>query len=174
MAQHRHLIRKAHAAGYPLHLLRLSLMAYRLKRTVGVDGLYSDLVVAANGITTGLGFACTELRVMLIAVMDDLLKFNPYVDLVLVLYVDDLAIQFEHESRQEDARVVASVTDQAIAALENLGAVVSDQKSVTNASSWALAKATTKLIRRKKVSSQRIASSWAPGSRGDAEEQPPS
>ena len=36
--------------GYPTTILRLSLAAYRLQRTIGVDGVYSRTIVATRGI----------------------------------------------------------------------------------------------------------------------------
>ena len=78
VVQHHELIRSAHRNQYSLHLLRVALAAYRLKRTVGYDGLFSSFVVATCGITAGSGFACTELRVLLVDVMDELIKGNPW------------------------------------------------------------------------------------------------
>ena len=131
-------------------------MAYRLGRTVGVDGLYSDLVTPVCGITAGSGFACTELRVMLLDVPDDLMKANPMADLRLIVYVDDMTIQYEHVLKPVTAHVVARVTDQAMDGLEDLGAKVSAPKSLVNASSWTLARAVTRLIRKKKLTPARV------------------
>ena len=122
-----------------MHILRLTFAAYRLQRTVGVDGLYSDLISPVCGITAGSGFACTELRIMLIDLLDELMEASPYADLRLIVYVDDMTIQYEHSHKKVVAVVLAVVTDMAIAALEGLGAKVSAPKSTVNASSWSLA-----------------------------------
>ncbi len=45
--------------GYNLWLLRLTLAAYRMPRSVEFDRLYSRLVFATRGITAGSGFATT-------------------------------------------------------------------------------------------------------------------
>ena len=63
---HDVLVQCAPAAGYPLMLFRLCLEAYRLKRVVGVEGIYSKQIVATRGITTGAGFADLELRILLL------------------------------------------------------------------------------------------------------------
>ena len=71
-------------------LFRLSLVAYRLRRVVGVEGTYSRILVAARGITAGSGFATSELRVLLIDVIEVAPRWWPRVQ--LALYVDDLTI----------------------------------------------------------------------------------
>ena len=48
--------------GYPLVLLRLSLAAYRMQRVIGIEGVFSRLLIATRGITAGSGTATTELR----------------------------------------------------------------------------------------------------------------
>ena len=66
MIPHQKLIDAASGRGYPLRLLRLSLAAYRLQRAVGSRGIFASQVRATRGITAGSGFATTELRVLLI------------------------------------------------------------------------------------------------------------
>ena len=51
--------------GYPFVLLGLRLASYRLKRSIGIEGVYSKLVVATRGITAGSGTAATELKLLL-------------------------------------------------------------------------------------------------------------
>ena len=60
------LVEAAKIKGYPIAILQLSLAAYRLARTIGVDGVYSRLIIATRGITTGFGFATSELRVLML------------------------------------------------------------------------------------------------------------
>ena len=60
------LVEAAKLKGYPIALLKLSLAAYRLARSIGVDGVYSRLIVATRGITAGSGFATSELRVLML------------------------------------------------------------------------------------------------------------
>ena len=81
----------AHECGYPLVILRLCLAAYRLKRSVGVDGVYSKLVVATRGITAGAAIATTELKRLLLPMMNNLHE-RWASTLVAKLYVDDLTL----------------------------------------------------------------------------------
>ena len=85
---HSLLVEAARRHGYNLWLRRLTLAAYRMARTIGVDGVFSRLLQATRGITAGSGFATTELRVLLIDIMDSTLGRWPMVR--LVVYVDDL------------------------------------------------------------------------------------
>ena len=86
LVAHHHLVRKAHAKGYPLHALRLSLAAYRLRRTVGADGLYANLVVAVlsfiSSVTT-ITMAGYRNRSEMIIEEDDL-------ELTIVYETDDI------------------------------------------------------------------------------------
>ena len=81
----------ARVRGYPLCILRLSLAAHRLRRSLGVDGVYSRLIRATRGITDGSGLATTELRVMLTGTMEELQERWAGL-LTLKLFVDDLTI----------------------------------------------------------------------------------
>ena len=51
------LVEAAKLNGYPMVILQLSLAAYRLARSIGVDGVYSRLIIATRGITARSGFA---------------------------------------------------------------------------------------------------------------------
>ena len=64
LVDHAKLLEAARKRGYPLALLRMSLAAYRLSRTIGVDGAFSRKVEATRGITAGSGFATSELRLL--------------------------------------------------------------------------------------------------------------
>ena len=78
--------------GYSLLLLRLLLAAYRLLRSVGMDGVFSRRVQAVRGIMAGSGFATTELRVLLQGVKEQV-QMRWRSGLVnLKLHVDDLTI----------------------------------------------------------------------------------
>ncbi|HUU62073.1 MAG TPA: reverse transcriptase domain-containing protein, partial [Acidimicrobiia bacterium] len=83
--------REAKKLGYPMWLLRLSFATYRLGRVLRVGNVVSTVVVAARGITAGSGFATTELRIMMIDVVDAALKVYPTVS--PTLYVDDLGME---------------------------------------------------------------------------------
>ena len=66
---HHILVAIARELGYPLPLLRLCLASYRLKRSIGVEGVFSKTVTATRGITAGVGFATLELRLLLLRLM---------------------------------------------------------------------------------------------------------
>ena len=59
------LVETAKLKGYPGIILQMSLAAYKLARTIGVDGVYSRTIVATRGITAGSGFAASGLKVLM-------------------------------------------------------------------------------------------------------------
>ena len=70
-------------------LLRLSLAAYRLPRTVGTEGVQSRLLTATRGITAVSGFATSELRLLMMeVVMLVLSEWGADVGLTLYLTVE--------------------------------------------------------------------------------------
>ena len=130
MIPHKQLVEAARATGFSLRVLRMSLAAYRIARTVGVDGVYSETVTATRGITAGSGLATTELRVLLTETIFLLRKTWP---VALKLYVDDLTIAAS--GRGEDiAKEVAAATDAAVQAFGKLGLEISVKKSLAVAS----------------------------------------
>ena len=88
---HKILVAIARDLGYCLSLLRLSLAAYRLRRAIGVEGVYSRCLVATRGITAGSGFATAELKALMLALMLRLHSMWGSA-LLLKLFVDDLTI----------------------------------------------------------------------------------
>ncbi len=85
---HHVLAQEAEEVGYPLPLLRLALAAYRLPRALAIGGVHSALVEAERGIAAGSGLATTELRVLLLRLLDRVKRKCPQVR--LSAYVDDL------------------------------------------------------------------------------------
>ena len=83
------LVREAIALGYPLKMLRLSIAAYQLKRVIRVGAVVSRFVSAVTGITAGSGFATSEMRLVMIRVIDRALTLYPTI--MPTLFVDDLA-----------------------------------------------------------------------------------
>jgi hypothetical protein len=75
---------------YPLLVLRLSIQAYRLCRTVVVDGLCSPLLRASRGITAGAVHATVELRLLLIEGMS---RASLVMYVTITLYVDDATLE---------------------------------------------------------------------------------
>ena len=76
--------------GFNLVVLRLSLSAYRLARSIGVEGRVSAFLIATRGITAGSGFATLELRLLLHEAI--IIATGRWPLLRLYLYVDDLTI----------------------------------------------------------------------------------
>jgi hypothetical protein len=76
--------------GFNLVILRLSLAAYRIARSIGVEGTFSAILIATRGITAGSGFATLELRILLHEAI--VIGTRRWPLLQLCLYVDDLTI----------------------------------------------------------------------------------
>ncbi len=91
VVDHAVLVREAIAVGFPLPLLRLSLAAYRLPRTLVLDGCYSSIVDPLRGITAGSGTATVELKIMLMRLLDRVQAAHP--SLRITSYVDDLSCE---------------------------------------------------------------------------------
>ena len=88
---HHVLVREAIRLGYSLWILRLALAAYRLGRVIRVDGILSTVVYAARGITAGSGLATTEMRILLMHIVDSACRLYPAA--TPTLFVDDLSIE---------------------------------------------------------------------------------
>ena len=84
-------VRIAASLGYNLYLVRASLAAYRLSRTLQVEGACSKTVVAVRGVTAGAGHAVIELRVLLSDIWDRVHRLVRHVD--LTVYVDDTGLE---------------------------------------------------------------------------------
>ena len=85
------LIREGLALGYPLWLLRLSIATYKMSRVLRVRKVVSGLVWAFRGMTAGSGFATTEMRVVMINLVERALQAHPSV--TPTIFVDDLAAE---------------------------------------------------------------------------------
>ena len=89
---HHLLVKAARKHGYCLVMLRLSLAAYRCSRTLVDNKVCSRLIVAICGITAGSGSATTELRCLVLDVVDAAYVLFPSIS--LVVFVDDFTIEF--------------------------------------------------------------------------------
>ena len=83
------LVREAVALGDPLKLLGLSIATYQLMRVIRIGKVVSKAMYAITGITAGSGFATSEMRLVMIRVIDRTLKLYPTI--TPTLFVDDLA-----------------------------------------------------------------------------------
>ena len=148
--RHDLLIDAARRRGYNLTIIRLSLAAYRMARVVGVDGVYTQLMFATRGITAGSGYATSELRLLMLDLINDLPdKWGDQVD--MTLYVDDLSVSVSGDPI-EAARRCAVVLDFIAAKLElDLGMMVAPKKSFVLSSRPAAAALVTKMTTTAKV-----------------------
>ena len=134
---HAMLAREAAKLGYPLWTLRLSLAAYRLPRSLRIGEVYSFLVIACRGATAGSGTGTTEMKIIMIDIIDGALKVYPTVE--PTLFVDDVSAE---QSAGENAKVenLAGFTMHVSRAIVDAKMELSDVKCGCNASTDALGK----------------------------------
>lgn len=138
MIPHHLIVSAARTHGFSPWFLRLSLAAYRLPRAIGVEGVYSRLIVASRGITAGSGFATTELRILLLDIVDQAYQLFP--SLELAVYVDDITPYYSGYSPSAVVQRVARAADFFVDTLQKEYLLeVSTQKSYVLASSMKLA-----------------------------------
>ena len=85
------LIDEAAHLGYSLWVLRLSIQAYRADRILRIDGAISERIQPVRGITAGSGLATTEMRLVMMRIVEKAWKIAPNV--VPTLFVDDLSVE---------------------------------------------------------------------------------
>jgi len=127
----RILVREAKKLGYSLRILRLSLLTYTMPRSLRVGMVFSRLLVARCGITAGSGTACTEMRVLMIHVVDA--ARLEYQLVIPTLYVDDLSAEIT-ASRQAVHDMLVGFLRLVCRMIEEMGMEVSRTKSVCTAS----------------------------------------
>ena len=145
---YRVLLREAIRLGYPLRLLRLAIATYKLPRVIRVGGAYSDLVWAVRGIVAGSGNATSEMRLVMIDIVDGALEVHPSV--TPTLFVDDLS---EELAGEEDTIVgeLGGFTDLVIHRIQEDGMEVSTTKSVISASHPTLGTAMVDRLEHRKI-----------------------
>ena len=123
---HWALIASARKHKYCLFTFRLSLDAYKCARTIVINGVCSRLLIALCGITAGSGFATTELRILVLDVIDS--TYVLYKGIDLAVFVDDFTIE---ASGKCAVVLVAKATDHVITFFEKgLNMEISSTKSV--------------------------------------------
>ena len=148
---HKHLIAACKKHGYNGCCLRLTLAAYRLSRSIGIDGAYSRNIIAVLGITAGSGLATAELRLLLLDVVMELSFSWPM--LCISLYVDDLTLEASHKSRSHVIFMLAAATDQVVDHLQSrLDLEVSAKKSVVVSGRPSIAASIARYSRTHKIS----------------------
>ena len=150
---HEHLIAAGKKHGYNGCCLRLALAAYRLVRSIGVDGAYSRTIVAVLGITAGSGFATAVLRLLL---FDDVTELTCSWPLLMIsLYVDDLTLEATRSSKYQVMYMLTAATEHVVNHLQHrLQLEVSAKKSVTVAGRPSIAAGVAGLSRTQKVSAR--------------------
>ena len=91
MVPHHLLVTEAMRLGYSLWLLKLSIAAYRAERVIRIDGVFSKTLQPQRSLTAGSGFATTEMRIIMINIVDRTRTIAPYAS--PKLYVDDLSVE---------------------------------------------------------------------------------
>ena len=134
---HDWLVRQGSRYNYPLKILRLSIAAYRLGRTIVIDGICSVLLWATRGITAGSVFATIELRVLLIQWLDE--SAAAYSIVTFTVYVDDTSIEATGQAA-DVAFAVAGATTRFTRSLRMIGMEFSPTKNACLASSTKLAR----------------------------------
>ena len=121
------LIREGVELGYPLWLLRLSMSVYRMKRVIRVATTVSRELLPRCGITAGSGFACAEMKVVMIRMVDR--ARHLYRTIVSTLFVDDLAAEHTgpHAQIQSD---MGGFIECMVEAIETNGMQLNRTKSV--------------------------------------------
>ena len=71
---YRVLVREAKRLGYPIRLIKLAIATYKLPRVIRVGSTYSDVIEAIRGIVAGSGLATTEMRLVMIDIVDAALR----------------------------------------------------------------------------------------------------
>ena len=85
------LVREARRLGYNLWILRLSIAAYKAPRIIRIDGIVSKPLLPKRSLAAGSGSATTEMRLVMIHLVDVALAIAPRAN--PTLYVDDLSIE---------------------------------------------------------------------------------
>ena len=131
------LVAQGAECGYNIAILRLSIAAYRLARTITVDGVCSVLLVATRGITAGAVHATIELRVLIMHWMDQVVVEFPLA--TITVYVDDTSIESYGTMRTVEHSVVGAVR-KFTTSMRSIGMEFNSSKSVCIASCSELAR----------------------------------
>ena len=130
------LLREAERHGYPVWLLRLAVAAYRLLRVIRIDQVVSLVILAERGITAGSGSATTEMRLLMLDVVDAAYKVFPQVS--PCVYVDDIMAAALADSDEEVKSALTNFLRSICSRLTADGLEISASKSVVTASSQSL------------------------------------
>jgi len=137
--KHRNLVREARRHRFPMRLIRLAIMLYRMPRMVVIEGIATVYVYTHQTVVAGCSFAVDLMKLSVVTAVDNVQEANPKAWLAVV--VDDLtaaAVGRPSEVFQIVKNVIASLR----AELSNceVSAVLSEAKSQLMASSAKLVK----------------------------------
>ena len=128
------LVQEAIALGYPLRMLRLSIATYQLKRVIRIGTVVSKVVTAITGITAGSGFATSEMRLVMVRVIDRALKLYPAI--TPTLFVDDLAAEVSAPCKQAIAQMGGFIEYVAEFVNRTKQALSDTKSNITASSKW--------------------------------------
>ena len=131
--KHSLLIQEAKRFGFPLRVLQLALMLYRVPRRVVLGGVATALVATEQTIVAGCTFATTLLKLTLMHAVDVVVTRHPQAHVAVV--VDDITVSAACKQQRETDRIVRDASEtlvQQLVAVCDL--VVSESKTafVTN------------------------------------------
>ncbi len=129
------LVDEAARVKYPLHLLRLAMMAYAMPRVVMIGGVVFRIVCTTRGIAAGSGSATTELRALLIGLLDKLTTAHPAAK--VQAYIDDITLNVLRTARLA-ATIMIRAARMLCAVLVELGLTRSATKCQCTASTPAI------------------------------------
>ena len=128
---HHQVVAAARQWGYPMGVLRLSLESYKLRRVVGVGGVFSGDIMPKRGLAAGSTHATRELRALMIGIFDRVQRMVP--SAVITVYVDDTTLEFAGTHNTVMAAAVEP-TGLACGGFEERGLVLSQTKNKVLAS----------------------------------------
>lgn len=73
------LMREAERLHYPKWLLKLAIATYRPLRVLRVGSVMSDIMRATRGVTAGAGIATTDMRIVMIDIIDSALAVHRHI-----------------------------------------------------------------------------------------------
>lgn len=125
--------------GYPVWLLELSIAVYRLRRVIRVDEAVSEVILAVQGIVAGSGAATTEMKLLMIDVIDK--AFTVYPSIQPKVFVDDVSAEMaDHDPVVVESQLAGFLLS-VCSRLTKDGLEISASKSVVTASNQTLGKA---------------------------------
>ena len=141
---HKLLWKLAREANFPMAVLRLNLMAYKLPRLVGLNGMLAPAQRPARGVVAGCGAATTLVKVLVLKAFDDYLA--KHTEISLDSFVDDVQLSMCGKQEEEGPSLAVAALDLAEVLTIQLGATISEQKAAVVASNNQVAEVVRKAL----------------------------